>query len=142
MPIRQSEKARYPANWKAISAAVRADAGNRCEWCNAPNGETIARGRDGTYMLPGGQVYQADTGECMGLARWSEYPVERMVRIVLTVAHLDHQPENNDRANLAALCQRCHLRYDAANHAKNASATRRGRKAAGDLFSDPVGKEG
>ena len=34
-------------------------------------------------------------------------------RVVLTVAHLDHQPEHCDDANLAALCQRCHNRYDA-----------------------------
>lgn len=29
---------------------------------------------------------------------------------VLTVDHLDHDPGNSDPANLAALCQRCHLR--------------------------------
>ena len=29
---------------------------------------------------------------------------------VLTVDHLDHVPENMDRENLVALCQRCHLR--------------------------------
>ena len=33
--------------------------------------------------------------------------------VVLTVAHLDHQPENNADDNLAALCQRCHNTYDA-----------------------------
>jgi len=35
--------------------------------------------------------------------------------VVLTVAHLDHCPEHNEDANLAALCQRCHNRYDAAH---------------------------
>ena len=34
-------------------------------------------------------------------------------RIVLTVAHLDHTPENCSLDNLRALCQRCHNRYDA-----------------------------
>lgn len=33
-------------------------------------------------------------------------------KVVLTVAHLDHTPENCDESNLAALCQRCHLAYD------------------------------
>ena len=33
--------------------------------------------------------------------------------VVLTVAHLDHTPENCADDNLAALCQRCHNRYDA-----------------------------
>lgn len=34
-------------------------------------------------------------------------------RVVLTVAHLDHMPENCAPNNLAALCQRCHNQYDA-----------------------------
>ena len=36
---------------------------------------------------------------------------------VLTVAHLDHQPEHCHPGNLAALCPRCHLGYDAGHHA-------------------------
>lgn len=40
-------------------------------------------------------------------------------RVVLTIAHLDHQPENNDDCNLMALCQRCHNRYDADHRAEN-----------------------
>lgn len=32
--------------------------------------------------------------------------------VVLTVAHLDHDPTNNDEQNLKAMCQRCHNRYD------------------------------
>lgn len=37
--------------------------------------------------------------------------------VVLTVAHMDHVPENCDPDNLRALCQRCHNRYDAAMRA-------------------------
>jgi len=33
--------------------------------------------------------------------------------IILTVAHLDHNPENYDDDNLVSLCQQCHNRYDA-----------------------------
>ncbi len=33
--------------------------------------------------------------------------------VVLTVAHLDHQPWNCADENLKAMCQRCHNRYDA-----------------------------
>ena len=33
-------------------------------------------------------------------------------RVVLTIAHLDQQPENNAPENLRALCQGCHLGYD------------------------------
>lgn len=100
MPIRESERSRYPADWKAISKAVRAEAGERCEGspsypdCRAENGRP-----------------HPDTGS----------------RVILTVAHLDHTPENVERDNLKAWCQRCHLTYDAAHHAANAAATRRGR---------------
>lgn len=45
-------------------------------------------------------------------------------KVVLTIAHLDHNPENCDENNLRALCQRCHLRYDAKQHAENAKITR------------------
>ncbi|MCJ7738946.1 MAG: hypothetical protein MUQ10_16795 [Anaerolineae bacterium] len=45
--------------------------------------------------------------------------------VVLTTAHLDHNPAHCTDTNLLALCQRCHLRYDAGLHAHNAAATRR-----------------
>ena len=37
--------------------------------------------------------------------------------VVLTVAHLDHDPTNCDPENLKALCQRCHNGYDAPGRA-------------------------
>ncbi len=46
-------------------------------------------------------------------------------RVVLTVAHLDHNPRNNYLSNLAALCQRCHNRHDFPIRVKHAKATRR-----------------
>jgi 5-methylcytosine-specific restriction endonuclease McrA len=45
-------------------------------------------------------------------------------RVVLTIAHLDHTPENNDPSNLRALCQRCHNRYDAPMRAAGRKARR------------------
>lgn len=51
-------------------------------------------------------------------------------RVVLTVAHLNHDTADNRDENLAALCQRCHLRYDAQHHAANAARTRRAKKVA------------
>lgn len=139
MPIRPENKARYPKDWPAISRRIRERAQNKCERCGVPNGVLIARGtgRDaGTFMLENGDVFCATTGEPRGRARGSEYEAARYVRVVLTVAHLDHQPENCADDNLQAMCQRCHLRYDAKHHAANAHATRRKRKAVGDLFSD------
>ncbi len=102
MPIRPSEKARYPKNWKAISAGIRERAEDRCECVD----------------------------EC-GLHPWGRC-VEKQGRkaffakgkIILTVAHLDHTPENCAPGNLKAMCQRCHLRYDRHHHAETARMTR------------------
>ncbi len=40
-------------------------------------------------------------------------------RIILTIAHLDHDKKNNRFNNLKALCQRCHLDYDLGRHIDN-----------------------
>lgn len=57
--------------------------------------------------------------------------------VVLTTAHLDHDPANNADDNLRALCQRCHLAYDAHHHLANRRVTYRMRHALGDLFTGP-----
>ena len=55
-------------------------------------------------------------------------------RVVLTIAHLDHDTTHNEPDNLRALCQKCHLTYDAKLHAQHAAITRRNKKeAAGQL---------
>lgn len=40
-------------------------------------------------------------------------------KVVLTVAHVDQDRNNNRFDNLAALCQRCHLGHDRGMHAYN-----------------------
>ncbi len=50
------------------------------------------------------------------------------VKIVLTIAHLDHDVTNNDYSNLQALCQKCHLKLDLEQHRTNAAATRARKK--------------
>ena len=52
-------------------------------------------------------------------------------RVVLTVAHLDHNPANNHPRNLAALCQRCHNTYDAPK--RHGNRKRRAAAAVGQL---------
>lgn len=103
MPIRPSERARYPRDWPAIAASIRARAGDRCE----------CMGECGLHTT---------TGRCVEVNR--AVGVHTRGRIVLTVAHLNHAPEDCDPANLRAMCQRCHLRYDRDHHARNAAATR------------------
>lgn len=138
MPIKPENRGRYPANWKAIRTRILARAGNCCEWCRVPNKARIVRGTGGdaeTYMDGDARVFCANTGEYFGQMHMSNYECAgHWINIVLTVAHLDHQPENCADENLRALCQRCHLKHDAEHHRANAAATRHARKAIGDLF--------
>lgn len=144
MPIREENRGRYPKDWPEISKAIRERASNTCEQCGAPNGCDILRGLEFgdrvAYAVPcgiGAHTFDADTGECLGvrlvqdLKRWGW----REVRVVLTVAHLDHQPENCDPSNLRAWCQRCHNRYDAKMRRAGILERRRAGLAVADLFA-------
>jgi hypothetical protein len=44
-------------------------------------------------------------------------------KVWLTAAHLDHDPENPN-PRLMAMCQDCHLKYDAMEHGRNARQTK------------------
>nr|WP_312446835.1 hypothetical protein [Brevundimonas naejangsanensis] len=140
MPIRPENRDRYPSDWKAISLRIRERAGQQCEWCKAPNGELIDRSRDGeAYMLTDGQVFSATDGEPLGYAKGSEWPsCGRLTKVILTVAHLDHTPENCAEENLKALCQRCHNRYDMPMRRAGIKERARSTMACGDLFGGPA----
>jgi 5-methylcytosine-specific restriction endonuclease McrA len=117
MPIRPENKARYPKDWKKIRARIleRAtiDGIPHCEDCGVPNHEWIER------TEAGWKLSVPDLGG---------------IYIVLTIAHLDHIPENNSDDNLRAWCQRCHNRYDAPMRAAGIKARRKALNADGDLF--------
>lgn len=49
--------------------------------------------------------------EQCGAENYKPHPVTGSI-VILTVAHLDHIPENCDYSNLKAMCQRCHNQYD------------------------------
>lgn len=55
-------------------------------------------------------------------------------KVVLTVAHLDHDPRNCDPSNLRAWCQRCHNRYDAPSRAAGILSRFRATLAVGELL--------
>ena len=109
MPI---DYRKYPKDWKTrIRPDILKRANGRCELCGVANGSTIYRC---SYI----KTNYIGTIEC-----------KTPVKVVLTVAHMDHDIQNNDYGNLKALCQRCHLRHDAEQHARNARITRRRKKA-------------
>lgn len=112
MPIKPENKNRYPSNWKQIREQVLERAGHKCEFCGLPNHTLVERpcnDRHGGYGT-------------------------KMVKVVLTIAHMDNIPEHCELDNLRALCQRCHLRYDAKFHADNARLTRMKKEGQLNLF--------
>lgn len=107
MPIDYSK---YPANWKTeIRPAILERAGNKCEFCGVPNGHIV-------YRDVSGRSGQKRT--C--------YSNLKAVKIVLTVAHLNHDITDNRPENLRALCQRCHLTHDKEQHAQTRRRNRYG----------------
>jgi hypothetical protein len=54
-------------------------------------------------------------------------------RIILTIAHVDHDESNNADSNLLALCQFCHLHLDREDNLRRRRASVRARAAVGTL---------
>lgn len=149
MPIKPENRSRYPSDWPQIRARILARARNRCETpgCNAQQydagywGHWGGDSRPTWFRLSAHETHAAAKQAAAehSFDRFGDGPVPKgdapIIVIVLTVAHLDHMPENCADANLQALCQRCHLRLDAGHHAETARATRHARKAVGDLFA-------
>jgi hypothetical protein len=109
----------------------------RCQDCGRPHGTTLR-------VLPDGRWFDADAGDWRNQhgrpARWPDLDQlarQRLTRVVLAAAHLDHDPRNNRLRNLRGLCQRCHLQRDRSHHAGERQITYRLRRALGDLFLGP-----
>jgi hypothetical protein len=110
MPIRNPES--YPKNWKEISQHIRERSGGQCE-C------------EGECGLHSKRRCIERNGEPARYAKG---------KVILTVAHLNHNPGDCRNENLKAMCQKCHLRYDTSHHQKNARETRRKKRASAELF--------
>ena len=107
MPIRPDLKHLYSHDWKAISHRIRfGRAGGRCESCGVAHDARGLRQPDGSF-----EVWSAE--------RIAAHPHVKLTRIVLTTAHLNHDPRDNRDENLAAWCQRCHLAYDLDKHVES-----------------------
>lgn len=131
MPVKPENLSRYPANWPEIRAAVMFRAGWCCEHpgCGVRNysvgwweGERFRQCIQHTFQ----RWKEARTAAAEWHWTWGEAGTTKPpIVIVLTVAHLDHQPENCSMDNLRAMCQRHHLAHDRLHHLANAQATRR-----------------
>ncbi len=120
MPIRPENKARYPRNWKTeVVPRIRARSGNRCE-CTGQCGGVHCQ-------------YDNMPTRC---GKWNGMPIDDIQgpKIVLTVMHLDHQPENCADDNLLHACQGCHNRYDAPMRRRGIVERARASRAISDMF--------
>lgn len=127
MPINYKD---YPANWKSeIRPAILERANHKCEFCGVENYKYIFRGylEDDTevYQDPEGNIFDATNSTILFLFDFEKTITpkgkDRAIKVVLTIAHLDHDIQNNDYSNLKALCQQCHLRYDKHHHQRKRS---------------------
>ncbi len=126
-------KERYPEDWKALRASILERAHEACECtgqcgrehpggrCFATNGDLIVRAKAQHER----HLWKrhAHVGVCMGEDCGA-------VKVVLTVAHLDHVEANNDPENLRAMCQFCHLSLDREDNARRAALARASRTEA------------
>lgn len=104
MTISVEDRRLYGADWGHLSwNIVVRRAGGRCECLGHCGGVN--------------QHLDPVDGRCRnrhGEPRWRGNPWQRPV--ILSTAHLDHNPETRDPDLLIGLCESCHLRYDARQH--------------------------
>lgn len=107
MPI---DYKRYPPNWKSeIRPRILARANNACEveGCGLKHGQLVYQGKN--KRIEWYQTFE-EAKEAHGILAF-----EKPVKVVITIAHLDHDETNHDVKDdrLMAMCQLHHLRYDA-----------------------------
>jgi hypothetical protein len=130
-----ADRSAYPENWQEIRTAVRMRSGGRCE----------CRGECGLHDGTPSSSCQHDIHErcdwprtcecwCHGVkpadsTRCEERDGTNAIwargRVVLTTAHLCHDPSCSDLEHLRHMCNRCHLRYDRTLHVRHARERRR-----------------
>ena len=92
------------------------------------------------WKLIAKEIKEAADWKCQKCGKQCRKPDEAFDthKRTLTVAHLNHIPEDVSPDNLMAMCAPCHLRYDAKHHAE----TRRRKHERSDKQTggDPMGK--
>jgi len=135
MPIRPELRHFYGSAWRATRVRILERAKNRCEQCGKPNLKTVWVYRSeacGQYWSPtihaqswtsclfgGGLNFRLTAAETRAAFRSGQV---RTIRVVLTIAHLNHIAGDDRDENLLALCSWCHLHYDREHHAETRSA--------------------
>lgn len=118
MPIAPELKSKYPKNWDEISYKIRfRRAGGQCE-CRGECGEDHGGPLQRCPEQHGFEGVWVQTNQ-----------------VVLTTAHLDHDPTHNHWSNLRAFCRGCHNRYDIERRMRNRLRNREKRRGQLNLFT-------
>jgi len=136
VPIRPELRHFYGRVWQTVTRPrILARAGNKCEQCGKPNHRrlwvwspriygdqywTLTKIRQAWHYCKFGGA--AGNFVLYGV-QWRD---ARRIRVVLTIAHLNHTAGDDRDENLKALCQWCHLNYDKEHH-RETRATRKDR---------------
>ena len=102
MPINYKK---YPENWLTeIRPRILERANHKCENCGLENYSIVHSYKQNKKIVWDKLSY----GDYMRMEA-------KAVKVILTIAHLDHDETNQDITDdrLKAMCQLCHLRYDA-----------------------------
>ena len=102
-------RARYPEDWDAIALRIKQEARWCCQQCQRPCRQPSEPLADFLARVQRWRQQQTPLP-----AKFEAAPR----RYLLTVAHLDQQPGNQDPSNLKALCTVCHLQFDSHFRAK------------------------
>lgn len=123
MPI---DYKKYPPNWlKEIRPRIMQRANNICEcdgcdfkhleevWAVRYRGRTSGWFRD--YEEASKMPKTMESKYNSKQKKTLDVPNPKKVKVILTISHLDHDETNHDVKDerLKAMCQLCHLRYDA-----------------------------
>jgi hypothetical protein len=142
VPIKPENRVLYPRDWLQISREAKERAGWRCvhpgcaarhyavgKWIVPTVGEPLF-----FEWHPPAESYAA--ARALAAEQWHAQGYEgvKPIVIVLTVAHLNHDPTDCRPENLRAMCQRHHLAHDHDHHRANAQATRRAKAGTMELF--------
>lgn len=121
MPIDYSK---YPKDWKSgIVPRILYRANNCCENCRLENGQSVYS--VGLKILDYNKykvkrIWLTNESDITRIAVFQHWEDPKWIKVVLTIAHLDHDETNHDVKDdrLAAWCQYCHLNYDAVEKTK------------------------
>lgn len=133
----------YPANWQDIRKNILERDNHCCKVCKVKNGIYVFRGlwnNQEVFQTNDARVYRTTDGQfltenpfaCIDPSTGD--PAQKAIKIVLTVAHLNHDIKDNREENLSALCQLHHLRLDRDQHMTNSKETRKKKKGLQELF--------